>query len=927
MGALNSFLKDPRLAIQSNHDVNTTHQAGVNAKVFTSHNVTANAKVSGTTGHLIAGEVKFPELREASAAIANLAEKLGNKGLYERMAKIADRLSDKAVSSAQEVRGMTQEVRLAARLVSTQIGDGIGSAGHQARLTVKTVEETADNVLGKIEAWTSRVAESGDKIISDASKTFFVTAMIVAGILVVLALFFMALHGEQSISFEDAVNRFQTPALIIILLWVAYLVFLWYVPSDQRVSNNPIFASAARMGTFLAVVSLLIIILGQVLIPLLSTLFTSGTSKALGVLALGFCVLRLGQHNFTPVMPAGKPTITSVQAGDASATVSFTAPLETGNDSSLTYTVYAHPVINTGVLTAVPQLSAESLALINGTPAPAIPAMAAKKDQEMGSHNARYMAMGDDASLQMQMRRRRMSFDEPTDAEDMHSQLGHAEPLMPAAIVTATGSNSPVIIRGLTNGTPYSFTVVANNRAGPGAHSNPSPPIIPAGAPDPPTSLQVAAGDRQVAIDFTPPVNDGGAPITLYQIIGAHHQVLAESPIIPILVTGLDNGHEYTLTVVAVNRMGQSAPSMPVRITPAGLPNAPGVLAVERRNCAAVVSFSTPPDNGSTIRFYTVTATCVSGKGRVTAPSRSARRDHSPVEVTELTNGLSYVFTVTAENDVGIGPASVPSQPVTIAGPPGMPAPCHQLTPTSPYVVFCIRNNGGAAITSAKVSITGYQTSWSFTAPCQLAPAELVIEGVKMHFAVKVPDQILQSMKERTMEARMWHPFTCSVIAINEAGESPSSLDFQLSFAPKDAKQGGPQSRQEGAQGGNSPGHNRLPSAGQPLALPPGRSQSPAQPQMGMRGPMMHPQMLARSQTPTLSRSQSPMPGSLMGQAGMSQPGSRSQSPFMMSAHQRAASASAFGMMNRGESPLRQQQGYATPLPHMRRFSADGRGF
>jgi hypothetical protein len=48
--------------------------------------------------------------------------------------------------------------------------------------------------------------------------------------------------------------------------------------------------------------------------------------------------------------------------------------------------------------------------------------------------------------------------------------------------VTATGSNSPIVVAGLANGTTYTFTVAAANAAGTGPSSSPSNAVTPAGA-------------------------------------------------------------------------------------------------------------------------------------------------------------------------------------------------------------------------------------------------------------------------------------------------------------------------------------------------------------------------------------------------------------------------------------------------------------
>jgi len=67
--------------------------------------------------------------------------------------------------------------------------------------------------------------------------------------------------------------------------------------------------------------------------------------------------------------------------------------------------------------------------------------------------------------------------------------------------VTGTGDGSPVTVSGLTNGTSYTFTVVANSAAGPSAASDPSNAVVP--------------GKPPVITSFAPASAAAGAPVTI----------------------------------------------------------------------------------------------------------------------------------------------------------------------------------------------------------------------------------------------------------------------------------------------------------------------------------------------------------------------------------------------------------------------------
>jgi hypothetical protein len=85
--------------------------------------------------------------------------------------------------------------------------------------------------------------------------------------------------------------------------------------------------------------------------------------------------------------------------------------------------------------------------------------------------------------------------------------------------------------------------------------------------PGAPTNVSATAGDGSAEVSFTPPADNGGAPITAYTAISSPGPLSGSCSASPCRVTGLTNGTSYTFTVTATNEAGegpQSAPSAAV---------------------------------------------------------------------------------------------------------------------------------------------------------------------------------------------------------------------------------------------------------------------------------------------------------------------------------------------------------------------------
>jgi hypothetical protein len=95
--------------------------------------------------------------------------------------------------------------------------------------------------------------------------------------------------------------------------------------------------------------------------------------------------------------------------------------------------------------------------------------------------------------------------------------------------------------------------------------------------------------------------------------------------------------------------------------TASGLPGAPTIGTATWGDAQAWVPFSAPASTGGTITFYTATSTPGSFTGTLTQAGSGI------INVTGLTNGTAYTFTVTATNAAGTSAASSASNSVTPA--------------------------------------------------------------------------------------------------------------------------------------------------------------------------------------------------------------------------------------------------------------------
>ena len=213
---------------------------------------------------------------------------------------------------------------------------------------------------------------------------------------------------------------------------------------------------------------------------------------------------------------------------------------------------------------------------------------------------------------------------------------------------TADGATLSCTVTGLTNGTSYTFTVLATNTAGSSSSSSPSAAVTPATVPGAPASVTATPSDSGATVSWNAPASNGGAAITGYTATASPGGATCSTTgALTCDVTGLTNGTSYTFTVLATNWAGDSTASTPSSsVIPSTLPGGPTNVQLTAGVGQVEVSWSAPSDDGgSPITGYTVTAS----PGGATCSTTGALN----CTVTGLTNGQRYSFEVVATNAHG----------------------------------------------------------------------------------------------------------------------------------------------------------------------------------------------------------------------------------------------------------------------------------
>ena len=240
--------------------------------------------------------------------------------------------------------------------------------------------------------------------------------------------------------------------------------------------------------------------------------------------------------------------------------------------------------------------------------------------------------------------------------------------------------NTVCEVNGLRTGQQYSFAVSAVNEQGESARTT-SNEITLSGVPGRPGAPLLTAGDGTITATWAR-AKDNGSPVTGYtataSVAGGSDVTCSTNGDTTCTLTGLTNGKNYTVTVVARNARGESAPSDGASAKP---------QAARRGPDQPVITGAVPKQSGDSMLLdvsWTLGSSGSSGWGtttiRVGDQTATAAGGSTYTQLT-VPGGKQLSVTVTVTNTQGESATSAP-YPVTVPAPQPTPEP--KTTPLAP---------------------------------------------------------------------------------------------------------------------------------------------------------------------------------------------------------------------------------------------------
>jgi fibronectin type 3 domain-containing protein len=248
------------------------------------------------------------------------------------------------------------------------------------------------------------------------------------------------------------------------------------------------------------------------------------------------------------------------------------------------------------------------------------------------------------------------------------------------ATVIATQPGTSFVDSSVSNGQPYSYSVVAYRLNSPASAASSTVSATPVAPPlSSPTGLSATPGDGKVTLSWG---SVSGA--TSYQV-SRNGAVLTTTAVPSLVDSPVTNGQTYTYTVIAVGPSSQSAPTAPVSATPAAVvAGAPTGLTGTAGDRIATLTWNTLA--GATgYRVYRDGVLVASPAGNTFTDSGR-------------TNGVPYAYSVSA---IVSTVETAKSAPVTVTP--------FVLTPAAPAGLTATGGNAQVSLSwTASANATGY---------------------------------------------------------------------------------------------------------------------------------------------------------------------------------------------------------------------------